>query len=62
MSVNNEIAPFKEVRVKTRTEEWFDSEVSESIKVRYKLFKNLRNQNFKLIGNYSKQLETALRA
>ena len=48
MSVNNEIAPFKEVRVKTRTEEWFDSEVSESIKVRYKLFKKFKKSKLQI--------------
>ena len=33
MSVINQIAPLKEVRVKSRTEEWFDGEVAESIKL-----------------------------
>ena len=41
MTVINEIAPFKEVRVKNRTEDWFDGEVVESIKVRDKLFKKI---------------------
>ena len=39
ISVINQIAPFKEVRVKNRTAEWFDVEVVESIKIRDKLFK-----------------------
>ena len=33
MSVINQIAPLKEVRLKNRTEEWFDCEIGESIKV-----------------------------
>ena len=39
MSIINQIASFKEVCVKNRTEEWFDGEVAESIKARDKLFK-----------------------
>ena len=42
MSIINQIAPFKEVRVKNRTEEWFDGEVAESIKARDKLFNKFK--------------------
>ena len=38
MSVIDVVAPIKEVRVKTRTSEWFDGEVVEPIKERVKLF------------------------
>ena len=48
MSVINEIAPFKEVRVKNRTEEWFDGEVSDSIKVRDKLFKKFKKSKLQI--------------
>ena len=48
MSVINEIAPFQEVRVKNRTEEWFDGEVSESIKVKDKLFKKFKKSKLQI--------------
>ena len=41
MSIINQIAPFKEVSVKNRTE-WFDGEVAESIKARDKWFKKFK--------------------
>ena len=42
MSVINQIAPIKDIRVKNRTEEWFDGEIAESIKIRDKLFKKYK--------------------
>ena len=39
MSVIDEIASVKEVRVKKGISEWFDGEVIESVKERDKLFK-----------------------
>ena len=63
MSVINEIAPIKEIRVKSRTEEWFDGEVVESIKIRDKLFKKFKkskSQNdkelFKVARNSTQSL------
>ena len=57
MSVINQIAPFKEVHVKNRTEEWFDGEVTESIKAREKLFKKFKKS--KLL--FDKELFNAAR-
>ena len=38
MKVVNEIAPSKEIRIKTNTQEWFDREIAELIHAREKLF------------------------
>ena len=38
MKVVNEIAPSKEIRIKTNTQEWFDREIAELIYAREKLF------------------------
>ena len=43
MSVINKIAPIKTMRAKSHTEEWFDGEVLENIKLRDKLFKRYKN-------------------
>ena len=50
MSIIHQMAPFKEVCVKNRTEEWFDGEVAASIKGRDKLFKKFKNS--KLLVNW----------
>ena len=45
MNVINTLAPLKEIRVKSRTQEWFDGEILNAIKVRnknFKFFKKLR--------------------
>ena len=48
MSIINQIASFKEVRLKNRTEEWFDGEVAESIRVRDKLFKKFKKSKLQI--------------
>ena len=57
MSVINQIAPLKEIRVKNRTEEWFDGEIAESIKINQdKLFKIYKKSK---LHNDKEQLKAA---
>ena len=45
LSVVNKIAPFKDLRIKHNTQDWFDDEVAEAIKLRekrLKIFKSTR--------------------
>ena len=44
MLVINKMAPIKTIRAKSHTEEWFDGEVLESILIRDKSFRNIKNQ------------------
>ena len=46
--VINNLAPYKTVRVKNQSNEWFDSELAEQISNRDKLFKKLKKANFTL--------------
>ena len=39
------IAPIKELRVKNNTQDWFDNEVNEAIKIRDKMFKKFKKSN-----------------
>ena len=39
------IAPYREFRVKCHTEDWFDDEIMERIKNRYKLLKITKSKN-----------------
>ena len=48
MSVIDKVAPIKERRVKQNSQEWFDGEIADEIKNRYKLFKKFKNQNYTL--------------
>ena len=48
MQAVDEIAPYREFRVKGHTEDWFDGEIMERIKNRDKLLKKYKNQNWKL--------------
>ena len=41
MQVVDEIAPYREFRVKGKTEDWVDGEIMERIKNRDKLLKNI---------------------
>ena len=45
MQAVDEIAPYREFRVKGQTEDWFDGEIMERIKNRDKLLKNTKRQN-----------------
>ena len=45
LSVIDEIAPFKDLRIKNNTQDWFDGEVAEAIKLRkrrLKIFKSTK--------------------
>ena len=42
------IAPYREVRVKGHTEDWFDSEIMETIKNRDKLLKRYKKSKLKV--------------
>ena len=42
MWVNDLVAPIKSRRIKQNSQEWFDGEVAEKIRVRYKLFKKFK--------------------
>ena len=44
--VINNLAPYKTIRVKNQSNEWFDSELAEQISNRDKLFKNSKRVNF----------------
>ena len=46
--VVNNLAPYKTIRVKNQSNEWFDSELAEQISNRDKLFKKLKKANFTL--------------
>ena len=39
--VINEVAPFKQSKVKNRSQEWFDGEVAEKISTRDKLYQKI---------------------
>ena len=43
LSVADKIAPFKDLRIKNKTQDWFDDEVAQIIKLREKRFKNLKS-------------------
>ena len=43
------VAPIKEIRIKNNTQEWFDNEIAEAIKIREKYFKKLKELNLILI-------------
>ena len=42
----NNLAAIKEIRIKNKTQEWFDNESAEAIKTREKYFKKSKNQIF----------------
>ena len=48
MNVVNTSAPFKERRIKLRTQEWFDGEIAESILKRNKLYKKFKKTKLKI--------------
>ena len=43
LSVVDKIAPFKELRVKNNTRDWFDDEVNEAIQLREKRLKHFKS-------------------
>ena len=42
MEVIDKVAPVKSKRIKRNSQEWFDSEISEKLIIRDKLFKNYK--------------------
>ena len=49
------VAPIKEIRIKNNTQEWFDNEIAEAIKVREKYFKKFKKSNLQI--DYSFYIE-----
>ena len=43
LSAVDKIAPFKDLRIKNNTQDWFDNEVAEAIKLRKKHLKNFKS-------------------
>ena len=43
LSVVDKIAPFKDLRIKNSTQDWFDDEVAEAIKFREKRLKHFKS-------------------
>ena len=43
LSVVDKIGPFKDLRIKNNTEDWFDDEVAEAIKLREKCVKHFKS-------------------
>ena len=41
----NNVAPVKEIRIKNNTQEWFDNEIAEALKIREKYFKKFKKSN-----------------
>ena len=56
LSVADNIAPFKDLRIKSVTQNWFDDEVAETIKLREKSFKHLKSKKYIRMRNYIKNL------
>ena len=46
------VAPIKEIRIKNNTQEWFDNEIAEAIKVREKYFKKFETSNLRIDYNF----------
>ena len=45
-------APTKEIRIKNNTQEWFDNEIAEAVKVRQKYFKKFEKSNLQIDYNF----------
>ena len=58
LSVVNKIAPFKDLRIKNNTQDWFDDDVAEATKIREKRLKIFKPTKFILMKNYIKNLNT----
>ena len=46
------VAPIKIIRIKNNTQEWFDNEISEAIKIREKHFKKFKKSNLQIDFNF----------
>ena len=60
LSVVDKIAPFKDFRIKNNTKDWFDDKVAEAIKLREKCLKFSNQQDYILMKNYIKNLNSLL--
>ena len=49
------VAPIKEIRIKNNTQEWFDNEIAEAIKIREKYFKKLKKLNLQIDCNFDNE-------
>ena len=45
-------ATIKEIRIKNNTQEWFDNEIAEAIKIREKYFKKFKKSNLQIDYNF----------
>ena len=46
------VAPIKEIITKNNTQEWFDNEIAEAIKIREKYFKKFKKSNLQIDYNF----------
>ena len=46
------VARIKEIRIKNNTQEWFDNEIAEAIKIREKYFKKFKKSNLQIDYNF----------
>ena len=51
------VAPIKEIIIKNNTQEWFDNEISEAIKIREKYFKKFKNSNLQTEYDFYTEVE-----
>ena len=51
------VAPIKEIRIKNNTQEWFDNEIAEAIKIREKYFKKFKNSNLQIEYDFYTEVE-----
>ena len=55
LSVVNKIAPFKDLRIKDNTQDWFDDEVAKAIKLREKRLKQFKSTKLHIDENLYKE-------
>ena len=46
------VAPIKIIRIKNNTQEWYDNEIPEAIKIREKYFKKFKKSNLQIDYNF----------
>ena len=46
------VAPTKEIRIKNNTQQWFDNETAEAMKIREKYFKKFKKSNLQIDYNF----------
>ena len=51
-NIIDSVAPIKEIRIKNSTQEWFDNEIAEAIKIREKYFKKFKKSNLQIDYNF----------